>query len=127
MGRRIGRLRWCIVFGKTVEGSIAFFLSVLGVSWIMWTFGIVDDFNVRSSHFFLLSLPSPTARGRTEKTDLFFFCSLSAIVIFFSFHVQFKPYAITVGLSTLLEAFSAQNDNLILPMFGWAVGTLLGV
>ncbi|OXH39913.1 dolichol kinase [Cryptococcus neoformans] len=84
VGRRIGRLRWCIVFGKTVEGSIAFFLSVLGVSWIMWTFGVVDDFN-------------------------------------------FKPYAITVGLSTLLEAFSAQNDNLILPMFGWAVGTLLGV
>ncbi|KIR59719.1 dolichol kinase [Cryptococcus bacillisporus CA1873] len=84
VGRRIGRLRWCSVFGKTVEGSVAFFFSVLGASWIMWLFGIVDDFN-------------------------------------------FKPYTITVALATLLEAFSAQNDNLILPMFGWAVGTLLGV
>lgn len=52
VGRRIGRLRWCSVFGKTVEGSVAFFFSVLGASWIMWLFGIVDDFNVRSSKSF---------------------------------------------------------------------------
>lgn len=52
VGRRIGRLRWCSVFGKTVEGSVAFFFSVLGASWVMWLFGIVDDFNVRSSKFF---------------------------------------------------------------------------
>lgn len=36
-------------------------------------------------------------------------------------------FTITTALSTLLEAFSAQNDNLILPVYGWAVGTLLGV
>jgi len=34
---------------------------------------------------------------------------------------------ITTALATLLEAFSAQNDNLILPVYGWAIGTLLGV
>jgi dolichol kinase len=34
---------------------------------------------------------------------------------------------LTVALSAVLEAMSDQNDNLILPMFGWAVGTLLGV
>lgn len=87
VGRRIGRLRWCTVFGKTVEGSIAFFLSVLGASWIMWAFGVVDNFNVRSSHLFFFSFPSPKTRGRTEKlicpfsrslpiiSTLFFTCS----------------------------------------------------
>lgn len=37
------------------------------------------------------------------------------------------PYTVTTALVTLLEAFSAQNDNLILPVYGWSVGTLLGV
>ncbi|KAK4686360.1 hypothetical protein P7C73_g3762, partial [Tremellales sp. Uapishka_1] len=37
------------------------------------------------------------------------------------------PYIIATTLSSLLEAFSAQNDNLILPVFGWALGSLLGV
>ncbi|KLT40066.1 hypothetical protein CC85DRAFT_287856 [Cutaneotrichosporon oleaginosum] len=37
------------------------------------------------------------------------------------------PFVLTTALSTLLEAFSAQNDNLVLPVYGWAVGTLLGV
>ena len=40
---------------------------------------------------------------------------------------QMGPYMITTALATLLEAFSAQNDNLILPVYGWAIGTLLGV
>lgn len=40
---------------------------------------------------------------------------------------QFWPYAVTTALSAVLEAMSDQNDNLILPMFGWAVGSLLGV
>ncbi|ODN75059.1 hypothetical protein L202_06278 [Cryptococcus amylolentus CBS 6039] len=84
VGRRIGRLRWCPAFGKTVEGSLAFFLSVLVSSVFMWAVGAVDSFNL-------------------------------------------VPYTITVAFVTLLEAFSAQNDNLILPMIGWAVGTLLSV
>lgn len=36
-------------------------------------------------------------------------------------------FLVTTILTTLLEAFSAQNDNLVLPVYGWAVGTLLGV
>jgi len=40
---------------------------------------------------------------------------------------QVASYIVTTGLATLLEAFSAQNDNLILPMYGWAIGSLLGV
>ncbi|WVQ78617.1 hypothetical protein IAT38_000703 [Cryptococcus sp. DSM 104549] len=84
VGRKIGQVRWCTAFGKTVEGSVAFFLSVLLSSALMWAFGVVDSYKP-------------------------------------------IPYVITTALATLLEAFSAQNDNLILPMFGWAMGTLLGV
>ncbi|GMK54111.1 hypothetical protein CspeluHIS016_0106970 [Cutaneotrichosporon spelunceum] len=36
-------------------------------------------------------------------------------------------FVVTTALTTLLEAFSAQNDNLVLPVYGWAIGTLLGV
>lgn len=40
-----------------------------------------------------------------------------------------QPWAYTsmVILTSVLEALSAQNDNLILPLYGWCVGTLLGV
>lgn len=97
---------------------------------IMDHVGVRDCRRLQRAFFpFLSPLPSFSDGKREDgkKLTCSFFCSLSAIVIFFPFHLQFKPYAITVGLSTLLEAFSAQNDNLILPMFGWAVGTLLGV
>jgi len=36
-------------------------------------------------------------------------------------------FTVTTVLTTLMEAFSAQNDNLVLPVYGWAVGVLLGV
>ncbi|WWD16230.1 hypothetical protein CI109_100656 [Kwoniella shandongensis] len=84
VGRRIGRVRWSIASGKTVEGSVAFFFSMLLCSALLWAFGLVEAF-------------------------------------------IFTPYTIATVLATLLEAFSAQNDNLILPMYGWAIGTLLGV
>ncbi|WWC89718.1 uncharacterized protein L201_004643 [Kwoniella dendrophila CBS 6074] len=84
VGRKIGRLRWTTSSGKTVEGSIAFLVSMLGCSGLLWLFGVVKPFNP----------------------------------------IQ---YTITTTLATLLEAFSDQNDNLILPMYGWALGILLGV
>ncbi|WWD01023.1 hypothetical protein V866_007961 [Kwoniella sp. B9012] len=84
VGRKIGRLRWTTSSGKTVEGSIAFLLSMLACSGSLWMLGVVDPFKP-------------------------------------------LPYTITTTLATLLEAFSDQNDNLILPMYGWALGTLLGV
>lgn len=36
-------------------------------------------------------------------------------------------FTVTTVLVTLMEAVSAQNDNLVLPVYGWAVGVLLGV
>lgn len=41
--------------------------------------------------------------------------------------LQSLPYALTTALLAVLEAMSDQNDNLILPMFGWTVGILLDV
>ncbi|KAK6903305.1 dolichol kinase [Kwoniella mangroviensis CBS 8886] len=84
VGRKIGRLRWTTSSGKTVEGSIAFLLSMLACSGSLWMVGVADPFKP-------------------------------------------LPYTITTTLATLLEAFSDQNDNLILPMYGWALGILLGV
>lgn len=84
VGRRLGHVRWSTSSGKTVEGSVAFFASVLFSSIVFWAFGLIATFNM-------------------------------------------VPFAVTTALVTLLEAFSAQNDNLILPIYGWAVGTLLGV
>lgn len=52
VGRRIGRLRWCAASGKTVEGSIAFFVSVVAFSSLLWMLGLVDRFEV--SHVGLL-------------------------------------------------------------------------
>ena len=46
VGRRWGRLKWSRASGKTVEGSVAFFTSVLLSSGLLWSFGLVDDFNV---------------------------------------------------------------------------------
>ncbi|ORY22576.1 hypothetical protein BCR39DRAFT_551328 [Naematelia encephala] len=84
IGRRWGRIRWSAASGKTVEGSIAFFSSVMLSSVLLWAFGLTKLFNI-------------------------------------------GPYAVATALASLLEAVSAQNDNLILPMYGWALGTLLGV
>ena len=84
VGRKFGRIHWSRAGGKTVEGSIAFFGSVMLSSVLLWAFGLVNKFHL-------------------------------------------VRYLITTLLATLLEALSVQNDNLILPMYGWAVGTLLGV
>ena len=97
MGRRLGRMRWS-QSGKTVEGSVAFFASVMVSSALLWVFGTVQTFNV----------------------------SFKAVDLY-AYIVKAGPYALATALATLLEAFSAQNDNLILPMYGWAIGTLFGV
>ena len=38
---------------------------------------------------------------------------------------QWIPYIIVAVASTLLEAFSLQNDNLIIPLFMWPMIILL--
>lgn len=70
--------------------------------------------------------------GKTAEGSLGFLVSVVAAALgmwAFGLVERFSilPYVVTTALTTLLEAFSAQNDNLILPVYGWAVGTLLGV
>ncbi|KAL7418737.1 dolichol kinase [Cryptotrichosporon argae] len=84
VGRRFGHVRWASGSGKTIEGSAAFFLSVL------------------------FSATALAVTGATERFSV-------------------SKFAATTAVSTVLEAVSMQNDNLILPMYGWAIGTLLGV
>lgn len=40
---------------------------------------------------------------------------------------QLSRYALATTLAGLLEACSTQNDNLIIPIFMWAMVSLLGV
>ncbi|KAK8869508.1 hypothetical protein IAR55_000073 [Kwoniella newhampshirensis] len=73
-----------------------------------------------------------TSSGKTVEGSLAFLASmLLCSTLMWAFCLvdsfEFTPYTIATALATLLEAFSDQNDNLILPMFGWAIGTLLGV
>ncbi|OCF32033.1 dolichol kinase [Kwoniella heveanensis BCC8398] len=73
-----------------------------------------------------------SSSGKTIEGSIAFLASMlisSGLLWAFGSVQSFKPipYAIATTLATLLEAFSAQNDNLILPMYGWAIGTLLGV
>jgi hypothetical protein len=70
---------------------------------VLWAFGVIEEINVSPRTLNLRWMKGNKADG------------------------QFGPYTLTVALSAVLEAMSDQNDNLILPMFGWAIGTLLGV
>lgn len=72
------------------------------------------------------------ASGKTAEGSAGFVASVVATAVFLwlvgaveSFGLV--PFVITTILTTLMEAFSAQNDNLVLPVYGWAVGVLLGV
>ncbi|SCV74152.1 BQ2448_6584 [Microbotryum intermedium] len=46
VGKLIGRARWPGMGGKTVEGTIAFVVSVIFSAWTLRLFGLVDAFNV---------------------------------------------------------------------------------
>jgi dolichol kinase len=39
---------------------------------------------------------------------------------------QYFKFAFTIALSALLEAWSNQNDNLVIPLYTWSVASLLG-
>lgn len=45
VGRRFGRVRWSSSSGKTVEGSIAFAVSVLACAGLLRLCGLVDSFS----------------------------------------------------------------------------------
>ncbi|KAH8100919.1 Fph type histidine kinase [Cristinia sonorae] len=77
-GKRIGRHRWCTSSSKTVEGSIAFTVSVVFCAWLLRVCGFTEEFSI-------------------------------------------IRYGVVAGLSSVLEAFSLQNDNLTLPLYMWSM------
>ncbi|RDB26086.1 Dolichol kinase sec59 [Hypsizygus marmoreus] len=84
VGKRIGLHRWSPTTSKTLEGSIAFTLSIFACAWALRLFGFVGGFS--------------TIR-----------------------------YIVVVGISSVLEALSDQNDNLTLPLFMWSMLVLADV
>jgi dolichol kinase len=46
VGRKFGRIRWTEGNPKTVEGSLAFFLSVVVSFLVLRVFGIVESFSI---------------------------------------------------------------------------------
>lgn len=45
VGRRLGRTRWAATSAKTVEGSIAFTVSVVACAWVLRLCNLVDPFS----------------------------------------------------------------------------------
>jgi len=78
IGKRYGRYRWSATNPKTVEGSVAFTVSIVLSACLLRVFGLTEGFSV-------------------------------------------LKYSCVVAISSLLEAFSVQNDNLILPMYMWSM------
>lgn len=71
---------------------------------------------------------SPSNQKTGEGTITFIFSvTLSALILrFLGLTEEFSVfrYACVVALSSLLEAFSVQNDNLILPVYLWSMVAL---
>lgn len=78
VGKRVGRHRWSPTTSKTVEGSVAFTLSVAGFAWALGLCGLAEEFSV-------------------------------------------VRYTVIVGLSSVLEGLSGQNDNLTVPVYMWSM------
>lgn len=47
VGKRIGRTRWSMSGGKTVEGSVAFFVSMSLAGIVLSLTGLLEEFSVR--------------------------------------------------------------------------------
>jgi len=46
VGKRVGRHRWSASSSKTVEGSVAFAVSVIACAWVMRVLGLTEQFSV---------------------------------------------------------------------------------
>jgi dolichol kinase len=46
VGKKLGKHRWSATTPKTLEGSIAFTLSVVAFAGVLRLFGVVEDFSV---------------------------------------------------------------------------------
>ncbi|KAF5392340.1 hypothetical protein D9757_001518 [Collybiopsis confluens] len=105
VGKRIGTHRWSPTTNKTLEGSFAFILSVVISAWVLRLFGLAESFSVSSVIVFSF------VRSRIDK-----------IV-----DVQTLRYTAVMGMSSVLEALSDQNDNVTLPLFSYSLLVLVGV
>ncbi|KAI5998742.1 Fph type histidine kinase [Pisolithus albus] len=64
IGKRIGRYRWFAGSPKTVEGSMAFVVSLVLCAWCLRLFGLVDDFSDPSFQMPVPRLPQTRERAR---------------------------------------------------------------
>ncbi|KAI0050449.1 hypothetical protein FA95DRAFT_1536216 [Auriscalpium vulgare] len=78
VGKRLGRHKWSPTTSKTVEGSVAFTVSVVASAWVLRLCGLVEAFSA-------------------------------------------LRYTVIVGLTSVLEALSVQNDNITLPVYMWSM------
>lgn len=49
VGKRIGRHKWSASSSKTIEGSVAFAVSVIACAWILRVLGLTERFSVSVS------------------------------------------------------------------------------
>ena len=84
VGRRYGRVYWPGGSSKTVEGSVAFVVSIMASAWVLRLVGWCEEFSS-------------------------------------------VKYGMVVTALGVLEGVSDQHDNLVLPIFGYIVASLVGL
>jgi len=95
VGRRFGIHRWSPTSSKTIEGSLAFVVSVFVAAMLLRVVGQVEAFSV--------SGVLVVTRTMVDKWT------------------QHARYLLALVMSGLLEALSDQNDNLTLPLYMWSM------
>ena len=105
IGKKFGRHTW-FDLNKTVEGSIAFSVSVVACAQSLYLAGVVDTFRVSDSRL-----------GAAPETDW----SITVILR----DCQVWPYAFSATAAAFLEGWSLQNDNIVLPVYMWSLLAVL--
>jgi dolichol kinase len=103
LGKRLGRTKWPYS-NKTVFGTASFVVSIFCAAMLLRVSGIVEPFSVSRPQL----------------------ASMLAVYLNLSF-CQIPRYLLATTMAGLLEAVSAQNDNLIIPIFFWSLLSLLEV
>lgn len=107
VGKRFGVHRWSVTTSKTLEGSIAFVVSILTAAFFLRLAGFLEAFSVCLARF------NVTPLG---------LCPLGTDNC-----LQVGRYIAVAVISAILEALSDQNDNLTLPLFMWSMVAIAGV
>ena len=107
VGKRLGVHRWSATTTKTLEGSLAFVVSILMAAFFLRLAGFLEAFSVCLARF-----KAPLLGMWLLGTDT---C------------LQVARYISVAVISAILEALSDQNDNLTLPLFMWSMVAIAGV